>query len=134
MSGFAALPARLWERCCGAAWVDGVWVDGAWVDGVWVDGVWDDGACAWVDGACARVFASACARAISRLPMAFPFAAHSSMLSLIRTLIRLLCDWMAEPCSTMSIVINPYENKKRTVSNGSRLRFFFGTAIGITDV
>src|SRR5271155_1327808 len=48
--GFAVLPARLWEWCCGAAWVDGVWVDGIWVDGVWVDGVRTDGACLWVIG------------------------------------------------------------------------------------
>ncbi len=45
---------------------------------------------------------------------------------------RLRCDWMTEPCSTMSMVIRPYENRNTTVSNGRRVRFFFGTWIAGT--
>ena len=43
---------------------------------------------------------------------------------------RLRCDWMTEPCSTMSMVISPYDNRNTTVSNGRSVRFFFGTAFG----
>ena len=40
---------------------------------------------------------------------------------------------MVEPCSTMSMVINPYEIKNRTVSRGSKVCFFgaMGATVGM---
>ncbi len=37
---------------------------------------------------------------------------------------------MTDPCCTINKVINTYEKRNRTVSNGNRVRFFFGTSTG----
>src|SRR6266852_1770511 len=55
--------------------------------------------------------------------MALPFIPDSSTLSRNISLIKPRWDSIVAPCSTMSIVISPYETINKTVSSGSRLIF-----------
>ena len=61
------------------------------------------------------------------------------MLSRNKSRISARCDSIVLPCSTISMVINPYEIRNRMVNNGSHPRFFagvvgvIGTALISTD-